>query len=104
MDLFQSCWHRLRHVDGKFGTHDLAQAAGHAVFRTVDKRKVITLGIDGRGHAQNIARAVGPANLAALAPRRNDANFTLWDLDLIMVEGYPPEFHPWFPWKNHPFD
>jgi hypothetical protein len=56
-------------------------------------RVIITFEIEGLGHPEDIARAVGDTELAALAPVFDDSDPTLRDLNRLQIKWNPPIFH-----------
>lgn len=56
-------------------------------------RVIITFEIEGLGHPEDIARAVGDAELAAFAPFFDDSDPTLRDLNGLQVKWNSPIFH-----------
>jgi hypothetical protein len=67
-----------------------------AVYTTVFSlgfRVIVAFGIEGLRHLEDVARAVGDTELAALAPLFDYSDPTLRDLNGLQIKWYTPVFH-----------
>jgi hypothetical protein len=75
----------LHHINGKLGTHDLAQTASDTRFGIRYLRDVIAFSIKGGGHAQHVARAIGLAQTTTLATGWDDGDLPARNQYLVMI-------------------
>jgi hypothetical protein len=83
----------LHDINGKFRTEHATQAACDAASGIAHLRRVITLGIEELGYFQDIPRAVGHTQLAALAALDDEMDFAARHHDALLIEGFTPKFH-----------
>jgi hypothetical protein len=83
----------LHYINGKFRTQHTTQAAGDAASSLAYLRRVIALGVEETGYFQDIPRAVGHTQLAALAALDDEVDFAVRHHDALLIEGFTPKFH-----------
>jgi len=71
--------------------------AVYTIIFSFSLRVIIAFEIEGLGHLEDIPRAVGDTELAALAPLFDDSDPTLRDLNGLQIKWNPPIFHLEFP-------
>jgi hypothetical protein len=83
----------LHDINGKFRTEHATQAACDTTSGLTHLRGVIALGVEEVGYFQDIPRAVGHTQLAALAALDDEVDFAARYHDALLIEGFTPKFH-----------
>jgi hypothetical protein len=84
---------RLEGKDREIRAKNFAEMAVDTIIFSFSLRVIIAFEIEGLGHLEDIARAVGDTELAALAPLFDDSDPTLRDLNGLQIKWNTPIFH-----------
>jgi hypothetical protein len=83
----------LHDVNGEFGAEHSTQPTGNAALRVAHLGRVVAFGVEEVGHFENVARAIGDTQLAALAAFEDEVDFAVRNYDAVLIKGFTPEFH-----------
>jgi hypothetical protein len=84
---------RLEGKDREIRAKDFAEMAVYTVIFSFSLGVVVAFEIEGLGHSEDVARAVGDTELTPLAPLLDDSDPTLRDLNGLQIKWNTPIFH-----------